>query len=356
VATDAGIERFAAPESPGAERWSDFVELTEVRNVCRRIDGGHERDVTPEYFLGAWREAGQKVPDAVVARVAGRIVGFADYERDTPDVAPTGWVDVFVLPEHRRRGIGAELYAAIERIAADDGRSTLICEFSTPPRPGPTVASTSGSGEVPAEDPGVRFALARGYSLGQVERLSICPLPVPAERLDALEASARARVGDAYKVVTWRGATPDEHLDDMAVLRARMSTDVPVDDLDWPGEVWDVDRVRASEQRFLDTGVGLFLAAVQHVPTGRLVAFTELSVRPWSATAQQGDTLVLAEHRGRRLGLLLKVVNLRALLAAHPAVTSIMTGNATSNSYMLAINDALGFETYVFDGAWQKRL
>ncbi|WP_162939976.1 GNAT family N-acetyltransferase [Gryllotalpicola protaetiae] len=166
MATDAGIERLVVPESPGGEGWDDFVQLTEVRNACRRVDGGHQRDTSPEFLLGGWHEAGQTEPETVVARRDGTVVSFAEYHREEPEVAPVGWFELFVLPEHRRRGIGARLYDEIERLAADDGRTTLIADFSSPPREGPVVAASNGAGGVPADDPGARFALARGYALG----------------------------------------------------------------------------------------------------------------------------------------------------------------------------------------------
>jgi GNAT superfamily N-acetyltransferase len=355
VATDAGIERYVVPESPGGAGWADFEQLNHVINVCLRVGDRRDREMTAPYLLGRWHEEGQMVPEVVVARRDG-IVGVACYERDTPDVAPTGWVSVSVLPDVRRRGIGAALYGEIERIAAADGRRTLIAEFSSPPQEGPTLTASTGSGEIPAADPGARFALARGYALGQVERISVCPLPLDATRLHELEASVTRRMGDAYRVVSWRGATPDDRVDDLAMLRARMSVDAPIGDVDWPEEIWDAARIRADEARRLDHGADLFVAAAEHLPTGRLVAFSEITVRPSGTTAQQGDTLVVAGHRGHGLGMVLKVANLRALQAARPDITGVMTGNATDNSYMLAINDALGFENFVFNGVWQKAL
>ncbi|AYG02148.1 hypothetical protein [Gryllotalpicola protaetiae] len=184
----------------------------------------------------------------------------------------------------------------------------------------------------------------------------MAPLPIADERLAGLEAAAARAAGGDYRVVSWVGATPDDRLDAVAALRARMSVDAPADDIDWPEEIWDAARVRVYDERYLSAGSAVFFAVAEHVPSGRLAGYTEIAVHPWSMTAQQGDTLVLAEHRGHRLGMLLKVANLRAAQRAHPELTGVMTGNSTSNSYMLSINDALGFETFVFSGVWQKVL
>ena len=48
-------------------------------------------------------------------------------------------------------------------------------------------------------------------------------------------------------------------------------------------------------------------------------------------------------HRGHRLGLLLKAAMLEWLAEAEPAVDRIETGNASANTHMIAVNDALGF-------------
>jgi len=72
--------------------------------------------------------------------------------------------------------------------------------------------------------------------------------------------------------------------------------------------------------------------------------------------AYQWDTLVLPEHRGHRLGLALKVANLRALQAEHPEVTRITTWNAEQNGPMVAVNVELGFEIVERLQEWQGSL
>ena len=66
---------------------------------------------------------------------------------------------------------------------------------------------------------------------------------------------------------------------------------------------------------------------------GRLVAFTGLQVplaRP--ERAHQGGTLVLREHRGRRLGARVKIAVLRDLGTRLPEVRRIGTYNSDSNT------------------------
>ena len=69
---------------------------------------------------------------------------------------------------------------------------------------------------------------------------------------------------------------------------------------------------------------------------------------------QQLDTLVLAEHRGHRLGMLLKVANLRALQASGSAPSLVSTFNAEENRHMLNVNEAIGFRPVGHAGCWRK--
>jgi hypothetical protein len=88
------------------------------------------------------------------------------------------------------------------------------------------------------------------------------------------------------------------------------------------------------------------------------VAFNGVSVSETDRTrpAQQGVTLVLKEHRGHRLGMLVKVANIRQLMKESPTTPFILTDNAEENRPMLDVNEAVGFEAIAYEGAWQKVL
>ncbi len=59
--------------------------------------------------------------------------------------------------------------------------------------------------------------------------------------------------------------------------------------------------------------------------------------------AWQLTTLVDPSHRGHRLGLIVKLENLKYMRAERPTLTEIDTINASSNDFMLAVNRAMGF-------------
>ena len=85
-----------------------------------------------------------------------------------------------------------------------------------------------------------------------------------------------------------------------------MSTDAPTGDIEVSEERWDADRVRRLDARDRAAGFRKVVGAAQHNATG-VVAFNELMVdTSVPALTHQNDTLVLREHRGHRLGMLVR--------------------------------------------------
>jgi GNAT superfamily N-acetyltransferase len=254
------------------------------------------------------------------------------------DNTSVAFVDVAVHPDHRRRGIGSTLLAEGIDLAKAAGRTQLLSEIDEPDR---DVA-------------GRQFALRHGWTCDLFETRRDLLLPVDEERLSALEEEARV-ASAGYEVVTWRDRTPDELLDDRALLERRMSTDAPHGDLPVEEEHWDGDRIREYETTHLDRGRTVLSAGA--VKGGRLVAFTDLQV-PLAdpRRAHQGGTLVLREHRGHRLGALMKAAVLRELAATVPGVRGISTYNSDSNTPMVAVNERLGFQPAGHLSTWSLRL
>ncbi|MGH3773474.1 MAG: hypothetical protein ACRDRW_19130 [Pseudonocardiaceae bacterium] len=161
---------------------------------------------------------------------------------------------------------------------------------------------------------------------------------------------------ERYSLVHWVGGTPGRWLDDIAYLTGRMSTDAPLDDLRWDAEVYDAARMRACDASRLARGQHLVTTGAVEL-TGRLVAFTTLvgfATSRWFAG--QENTIVAPEHRGHRLGTLVKVANLDLARIQRPELRVIDTGNADSNPYMVAINEAMGFRPYHCGAQWQLDL
>ena len=156
---------------------------------------------------------------------------------------------------------------------------------------------------------------------------------------------ARVRAG-GYELVSWRGTTPAEYVEDLAVLVARMSIDPPLGALLWEPEAVDSVRLRAREVTMDERGLRRWTTAVRPV-AGGLVGFTRVFARAsHHHYADQGDTIVLTEHRGHRLGALMKHENLALVRADMPGLSRVWTWNAAENAPMVAVNEAMGFRRH----------
>src|SRR3546814_15389574 len=103
-------------------------------------------------------------------------------------------------------------------------------------------------------------------------------------------------------------------------MKSRMVTDAPAAGLEFDEEVWDAERLRRHERVYLDAGRPMLVTAAQHVDSGELVAFNELVIGTARAAApHQEDTLVLADHRGPRPGMLVQVPGLPRRPGTAPA-------------------------------------
>ena len=238
---------------------------------------------------------------------------------------------VAVHPAHRRQGHGRRLFDHVVERVRSEGRARLLTEIVEPLVDG-------------ASAPGPAFATKVGATRALDEIRRVLDIDgIDEARLDALEAEARSRSA-GYEPVTWVGATPAELVNDLAELMGRMSVDAPMGELDWEPESWDADRIREQESLFAGQRRTRLVTAVRHMASGRLVAFSDIGVSQLqSDPAYQWDTLVLRAHRGHRLGMLAKVVNLRQLRREVPEARRIVSWNAETNTHMVAINDALGF-------------
>lgn len=266
------------------------------------------------------------------------MVGAGMVELPRHDNRHLAQVTVEVHPDQRRRGVGTRLLAACEQVAIDDGRRVVWGwdEQRLPARDGPT------------------FAEARGYALVREEVRRELAVPIDPHRERTLEAAALVR-SSGYDVVTFTSRWPDEWVEDRARFGRLMSTEVPLGG--WAGqeEAWDRDRVRRHERLVDRMGREVAVSVARHRASGRPVGFTELTVsRSVPDIAYQWDTLVLPEHRGRRLALLVKLANLRLLAEISPSTSLVVTWNAGANAPMIGVNDALGCRVVSVGRTWQR--
>ena len=347
------IIELTLPASADDPRWQAYCRLGHEHN--HELIGTTEWDESPEDSLVQAAAETDYTVRRYLVHADGEAVGYGRSlvnHVDDPDAAA---LNVYIRPGHRGRGHGRSLADRLVQDTAGMSRFETW-PLAPPPAPGERVLTPSnGAGAVAADHPGVRLAQSYGFALAQIERVSRYDVAAPAVDPAAALEEAERHSAD-YEVRAWEGEADASLRADLAVLKARMSTDVPAGDLTVAEQTWDAERVRRRDEQILLTG-RLFRAVARHRGTGRVVGLNEL-VAPRSrpdGLVDQWDTIVLPEHRGHRLGMRVKAANLIALREAVPEARAIITWNAEENRPMLDVNEALGFRPILVEAAMEAR-
>lgn len=337
---------------------ADFRDLADLftRALAHDLGRDHLRWVASE-MLPRWQDQTYQLQGGFLARRHGVAVSGLAYSGPREAGARELEFDLLAAPEARGQGVEGALLSRLTAEAAEHGRD-ILQTFSLHPTgwSGPVLTPPTGFGEIPIDDQSQLY-LDQGFTLEQVDRNSLFDLTgdlrTVRQRLDDAEVFA----GSDYRTVTWTSPTPPEYADGYAFVLSRMSTDTPASGLTYTEEVWDAERVRRRDAKLAAGGLLLSVAAVVHVPTSRVVAYNELSIGEdrTRATSQWG-TLVAKEHRGHRLGTIVKCANILRWRELVPASPYISTFNAEENRPMLDVNEALGFEGIAAGGAWRREL
>lgn len=338
---------------------SDVIRTyADVRNTSIRETTGRDDDVlTAEELLPVLYSSRASQKRQWYIEEFGEMVGCMAVDMLQDADADTAIGVIAILHAHSGRGIGTAALRHLESETRAAGARVLLCWVEHRTGADDVLAAPTGFGTIP-RDGAARFLERHGFVLEQIERAST--LTWDGDSTSALENALETAQSHArdYRVVQWMLPTPVEYVDGYAWMKSRMSTDVPDADLGIPEEIWDADRVRELERRQAAKGFALQVTAAQHITTGELCAFNELAIRRSdpSDVTHQYDTLVLADHRGHRLGMLVKAAGLLGWHEHHPQSPGVITYNAEENRPMLDINEAIGFTPIAYEGVWKKEL
>jgi mycothiol synthase len=256
-----------------------------------------------------------------VARTGGTVVGASFLLLPEKDNRDTVLFWSWVHPDRRRAGAGRQLLSDAVEVARATGRHLLLTG---------TIEGTAGA----------LFADRYGFPVAQREVISRLDLST-VDR--ALLAATVAADHQGYRLQHWRGAIPEEWVERYAAAQMGMR-DAPLGDLQYELPTYTPERVRELE-RFLDArGREARNTVAVHEESGEIAGLTLVLVpREPNGRAYQDDTTVARQHRGHGLGLWMKADMTLRLLAEHPELRDVITGNADDNSHMRRINTVLGF-------------
>ena len=252
-------------------------------------------------------------------------VGLLGVEMPIRDNLNLAWIELTILPGRRREGLGSELVAEAVRRTREAGRTTI---WAGGPEDAPYTAGF-------LEHHGFHYAshdARRRQLLADVDRAELERL-----RLDALAAA------EDYELERLVPPQPEELLAEIAVV-AEAINDAPMGELTFEREVMDLQRMHDQEEARVGRGERHYRVVARHRATGELAGHTVMGVHPsrprWG---EQGDTAVARQHRGHRLGLLLKLDMLRWLEQVEPQLEEIETWNQADNDPMIRVNEVLGY-------------
>lgn len=356
--TLTGVEfrPLTIPASVDAADAADFNEMVRVRNIVYRETRGHDDEyMEPSELLPHYQPDEHERRYMWIVLVDDEVVGRVGVDVPLDEGSRAVYWSIELHPRVWGRGLGTAAHDLVVRMARDEGRATLQSWAERPEAPGQRLEAPTGYGSIP-RDHVANFYLGLGYTLEQVERVSAFDLQAPSDHVEALLRDAR-RAAAGYRVVQWQPPVPDEYAAGYAWMKSRMSTDAPVANLEFAEETWDVERIRSYESRYIEGGQTVLVTAAQHIETGELCAFNELVIgEDLTIASHQEDTLVLKEHRGHRLGMLVKTAGLLKWRELVPDSPRVITYNAEENRPMLDINEAIGFVATAYEGAWKKAL
>ena len=330
---------LAAPEA---------VALAGAAEVRRRMrhevephDAPPDEEGTRRLFAGI-AEIREMAVELVLAYLDDEAVGVA------AAIAPVAGgnahvlqVDLGVVPEARRRGVGRALARWVLEVARRRGRRLVVAPSHD---------------TVPA---GTAFARALGASEGMRSRVNELDLDRQGERLFGPEGLVARWIADGpdrapgYAVEWLPHPLPEALLEPLAALKASMN-DAPRGSLDVEDHAYTAATVREAAAAADARGDVAWTLLARRLADGAFAGVTDLYWNPNNPrVAQQGDTAVAPEHRGHALGKWLKAAMLERLRRDRPDVRVVRTGNADTNAAMLAINEALGFAIARETIVWQ---
>jgi mycothiol synthase len=283
----AHIVRIIATVAP-----DDPTSVAEMRWSETAYPGGRR-------FL-AWLD-GQPIGSGGVGRIH---VYAEDY--------PALWGNIAVLPNHRRKGAGSALLAAMADVARSAGKPMLI-------------GRTAGD-----RPEAIAFLEHRGFV--EHERMKAVRLDLDGIELPAIDPPAGVEI-------TSLAARPDL-VEGVYTVAVEALPDIPGEGPMVPGSLAEF-RVRDVDRDVVPAGG--FAVGVD-VATGTVVGYANLMLVPGNPSiAWHGMTAVARAWRGRGVASALK----RATIAwaATNGIQALETANDTENVPMRAVNRALGYRS-----------
>jgi GNAT superfamily N-acetyltransferase len=284
-------------------------DLSHIARIVTTVDPDNPMSVSEmrwqeQHYPGGRRFLASRDGVAVGGGGVGRVYVY-------PPEFPGLWGNITVLPEHRRRGVGTAIYAAISEVAREAGKTLLIAR-TTSDRP-----------------ESLEFLEHRGFI--EHERMRVVRLPLEGAELPDLDPPPGIEI-------TSLEARPDV-VPGVYAVAIEALPDIPGDAPVAP-DTLDEFRVRDVDRESIPSGG---FAVALETATDRVVGYANLMLPPGtSRVAWHGMTAVARAWRGRGVARALKAATI-AWAAGH-GLEALDTANDVENAPMRAVNRRLGYQ------------
>ena len=322
----------------------DMAQVTAVailEEAARRVDDPDDFPPIPEILAGDLRYGWDLEPEECYLYTptdAADPVGVLALDMPTRDNLHLVWAQIVVHPDHRRRGHGSAIMNEALQRAREAGRNTIWV----------------GTAE---DDQGARRfveGFGFGYASHDARRRQVLA-DVDQTELRRLWTIAQTAASD-YRLERLRPPIVDEVLGELLEVTAAIN-DAPMGDLTYEDEKFDLQRLRDFETALMGRGERAYRVIARHRQTGEVGGHTVVATHPLRPeVGGQGDTAVARQHRGHRLGLLLKIDMMHWLAEVQPQLKIIQTWNNADNTFMINVNEALGYRLSRIFNMYELRL
>jgi GNAT superfamily N-acetyltransferase len=323
---------------------NDIAQVTEVARIqeaARHIDDPDAYPVIPEMLAADLRYGWDLEPAEhylYTPADAAEPVGVLAVDLPTRDNLHLIWAQIWVHPDHRRRGHGSVIMNEVLRIAQEARRETIWVG---------TAEDDQGAQQF-VDKFGFKYAshdARRRQVLAEVDK----------NKIQQLWAEAQVAATD-YRLERLQPPTSDDILSELVEVTAAIN-DAPMGDLTYEDEKFDLQRLQDFETALIGRGDRGYRFIARHRATGEVGGHTMVltnQLRPY--VGLQADTAVARQHRGHRLGLLLKIEMIRWLADVEPQLKIIETWNNVDNKFMIDVNEALGYRLSRIFNTYELRL
>jgi GNAT superfamily N-acetyltransferase len=302
--------------------------ITDLYNAARPVDDPDSPPAITALVAGSIEFGWDLNPPAHYLYAAAdddAPVGVLAIEMPKHDNLQMMWVEITVHPDHRRQGHGTAIMNEVLRQAHEVGRSIIWAG---------TAEDDLGAQSF-VEGFGFRYA---SHDARRRQRLA----EVDYAEIDRLYTRALQAASD-YRIERLAPPVSDDVLAELVEVTAAIN-DAPMGELTYEDGVFDTARLHDIETARQKRGDILYRVVARHRDTGDVGGHTQVVVNPLEpAWGHVGDTAVGRAHRGHRLGLLLKIDMMRWLAEEQPQLEVIETWNNVDNSFMINVNEAIGY-------------